>query len=559
MLRRFFSGRAKRTNRPTKPWRRNELRSSIDAESRSLERLEQRLTLASDTFLTINTNYGSFQVELFNTLTPQTVSNFLHYVNTGSFVDSIFHRSIPGFVLQGGGYTTSNSSFSSVSQFTAIATQGTIASEAGIPNARGTLAMALSTGPNSATSQWYINLADNTSLNGSSTGGPYTVFGKVIGDGMQIVDKLASLPTLNQGGAFANLPVDAAHGNQLAEITTIVVDAAITGMAFKDLNLNGALDAGETGAAGRTIYIDANNNGALDGGERSTVTDANGFYSFAGVTPGSYVLREVVPANHGLTITTPAGNGAVVNVASNTTTSGVNFGNVQVSTITPLPVSTSPLPSSPDGNTAYIQSLYLALLGHVADPAGLAAWKGLMSNGATREAVAQAIWSSPEHRGLEIDQYYLTYFGRQADPGGRAFWVNSFTTGYDERIIVASFLSSSEYRKLHNNDTSFLSALYYDVFNRAPDPAGLAAWLGVLQSGAQTQLQAAVAFVVADESNSRIVDGYFADFLHRSGTTDRQNYIGALDNNSMTVQGVGVAILASDEYFANVFNASVPH
>ena len=123
MLRHFFSGSFKRGNRKSKPARRNEPRSKFRASEPSLERLEERLTLSADTFLTINTTYGAFQVELFNSVTPQTVSNFLHYVNTGAYTDSIFHRSIPGFVLQGGGFTTSSSSYSSVSQFSTIATQ----------------------------------------------------------------------------------------------------------------------------------------------------------------------------------------------------------------------------------------------------------------------------------------------------------------------------------------------------------------------------------------------------------------------------------------------------
>ena len=92
MLGRFFFGWSNPAKRKSKPARRNELRSQFDESVRSLERLESRLTLAADTFLTINTTYGSFQVELFNSVTPQTVSNFLHYVNTGAYTDSIFHR-----------------------------------------------------------------------------------------------------------------------------------------------------------------------------------------------------------------------------------------------------------------------------------------------------------------------------------------------------------------------------------------------------------------------------------------------------------------------------------
>jgi len=560
MFERFFAFNAsRRPSRDSRGARRRAMRLAAPALERRLERLEDRLALSADAFLTINTTYGAFQVELYDSVTPQTVSNFMHYVNTNSFTDSIFHRSLPGFVLQAGGFTTSSATFSSTSQFTAIPNQGTIASEAGIPNSVGTLSMALFSGPDSATSQWFINLADNASLDDTSAGGPYTVFGKVIGNGMQVVDALAGLPRQNQGGVFDNLPVDPAHGNQLAEITSIAVDSGITGEVFNDVNVNGAFDAGEVGVPGQIVYIDTNNNGVLDNGEASSTSDAFGQYSFSALTPGSYVVREVVPANHGLTVTTPAGAGATVNVIANTTVSGPNFGDVQVSTIAPLPVSSAPLPSSPEGNTAYIQAVYLDVLGHAADASGLAAWQAAMEGGVSRSAVAQAIWSSVEHRGLEVDQYYQTFFGRQADPGGRTFWISEFSAGNDERIIAACFLLSGEYQRLHNSDTTFLGALYTDVFNRPPDPTGLSAWLAALQNGSQTRLNTAVSFVVADETSARIVDGFFADFLHRSGSADRQNYVTALDTNTMTVEGIGVAILASDEFFANTFNASVPH
>ncbi|HEV7224766.1 MAG TPA: peptidylprolyl isomerase, partial [Pirellulales bacterium] len=434
MFERFFAFKtSRRPSRDLHAPRRRATRLAAPACERRMERLEDRLALSADTFLTINTTYGAFQVELYDSVTPQTVSNFMHYVNTNSFADSIFHRSVPGFVLQGGGYTTSSATFSSTSQFTAIPNQGTIASEAGIPNSVGTLSMALSAGPDSATSQWFINLADNSSLDDSSAGGPYTVFGKVIGAGMQVVDAMAALPTQNQGVNFTNLPVDPAHGNQLAEITTIAVDAGITGEVFNDVNVSGGFDPGEVGLPGQTVYIDANNNGVLDNGEVSTTTDAFGQYGFGALTPGSYVVREVVPANHGLTVTTPAGAGATVNVLANTTVSGPNFGDVPVSTVAPLPVSSAPLPSSPDGNTAYIQAVYLDVLGHAADAAGLAAWQAAMEGGVSRAAVAQAIWGSLEHRGMEVDQYYQTFFGRQADAGGRAFWITEFSLGNDER------------------------------------------------------------------------------------------------------------------------------
>lgn len=522
--------------------------------SQGMERLEQRIALAADTFVTINTTYGSFQVELFNTATPQTVANFLHYVNTSAYNNSIFHRSVPGFVLQGGGYTSSSTTFTSASQFTAITTNGTVPSEAGIKNTTGTLAMALSTGPNSGTDQWFINLANNPMLDDTSDGGPFTVFGKVLGDGMQIVNQMAGLPTQNAGGAFAELPVDAAHGNKLAEITSVVVDGSISGQVYSDLNANGTADNGEVGIPNQTVYIDSNNNGAFDSGELSAITNAGGSYLFQGISPGSYVVRQVVTANHGLTQTSPAGGFATVTVAANTTAAGPNFGNIQVSTLTPLPISTASPPASNDANSAYIQAVYHELLGHNADPAGLAFWQSQMAGGATRDTVARTVWNSQEHRGIEVDQYYQTFLGRSADAAGRAYWINSFSSWGTERIVVAGFLTSDEYQALHSSDASYLTALYADIFNRQPDSSGMAAWQAALQNKTLSRTVAAFAFVDAGEAHRQVVDGFFAAFLERTGTTDRNNWVNALDNGSASIEDAGVAILASNEFFSLAVN-----
>lgn len=526
---------------------------------RGIERLEERLALTADSFVTVNTTYGSFQVELFNSATPQTVANFLHYVNANAYNNSIFHRSVPGFVLQGGGYTSSSPTFTNTSQFTAITTNGTTPSEAGIKNTSGTLAMALSSGPNSGTDQWFINLADNPFLDDASDGGPFTVFGKVLGNGMQIVDQMAGLPTQNQGGAFTNLPVDTANGNELAEITSIVVDGGISGNVYSDLNANGTLDNGEVGIPNQTVYIDANNNGVLDQGEISVVTNAGGGYAFPGLTPGAYLVRQVVAPNDGVTQTSPAGGFASVTVAANTTAAGPNFGNVDVSTLAPLPISTTPLPMVGDANTAYIQAVYVTLLGHLPDAAGLAYWQSQLTGGTSRDAVARTIWNSPEHRGIEIDQYYQTFLGRSADSAGRTYWVNSFINWGSERLVVASFLTSAEYQSLHSSDTNYLGALYNDIFSRQPDPSGLAAWLAALQNGSKSRLDAAFAFIDAGESHGKVVDGFFADFFQRTGTTDRQNWVSALDSGALNIEDVGVNLLASNEFFARIVNSSVSH
>lgn len=147
-----------------------------------------------------DTTLGSFRVELFETEAPLTVANFLNYVTAGRYQNSFVHRSMPGFVIQGGGHTYP----SDVQGVVPVTPFAPVVDEPGIPNTRGTIAMARSALPNSATSQWYINLADNSALLGSQG---FTVFGQVLGNGMAAVDDIAGLPRVNAGTPFGELPV----------------------------------------------------------------------------------------------------------------------------------------------------------------------------------------------------------------------------------------------------------------------------------------------------------------------------------------------------------------
>ena len=154
-----------------------------------------------DNRLTINTPLGAFEIELFPEDAPVTVANFRKYIQSGRFDDSFFHRSVSGFVLQGGGYYFRNGASS------AIPTDPPIVNEFKRSNVRGTLAMAKVEGdPNSATSQWFINLADNSGNLDGQNGG-FTVFAQVVGNGMAVVDALAAVPTYNLGGAFSDVPL----------------------------------------------------------------------------------------------------------------------------------------------------------------------------------------------------------------------------------------------------------------------------------------------------------------------------------------------------------------
>ncbi len=143
---------------------------------------------AMATIVEFQTSQGSFQVNLFDQTTPKTVENFMKYVNADRYQDVIFHRLEPNFVLQGGGFFYEGSiPLSQVESF------GNVDNEPVYSNVRGTIAMAKLAGdPNSASSQWFFNLKDN-SANLDVQNGGFTVFGQVIGDGMDIVDKIAKL------------------------------------------------------------------------------------------------------------------------------------------------------------------------------------------------------------------------------------------------------------------------------------------------------------------------------------------------------------------------------
>ena len=151
----------------------------------------------------VKTSFGDFSIELFENITPGTVSNFLSYVNSGRYDGVLFHRSVNSFVLQGGGYIFNQSGYT----LDSVRTDEPIQNEFNVSNTRGTISMAkLGGNPNSATSQWFINLADN-SLNLDVQNGGFTVFGKVIGDGMDVVDKIAALQTYTVAG-LSNFPLN---------------------------------------------------------------------------------------------------------------------------------------------------------------------------------------------------------------------------------------------------------------------------------------------------------------------------------------------------------------
>ncbi len=150
----------------------------------------------------LDTTKGRIVIELYPEKAPKTVANFLQYVNSGFYNGVIFHRVIPGFMIQGGGFNP---------DMTQKPTKGSVQNEAdnGLRNERGTIAMARTSDPHSASAQWFINVADNRSLDHTSKtpqGWGYAVFGKVV-EGMDVADAIVGVRTTRKG-PHSDVPVE---------------------------------------------------------------------------------------------------------------------------------------------------------------------------------------------------------------------------------------------------------------------------------------------------------------------------------------------------------------
>ncbi len=158
-------------------------------------------TSAFATSVQVQTNLGDFVIELNDEKAPISTKNFLSYVSDGSFGDTIFHRVIPGFMVQGGGFDP---------ELNQISTNAPIKNESanGLSNDRGTIAMARTQVVDSATRQFYINVADNGFLNGSANKPGYAVFGKVT-QGMDVIDTIAGKPTTTiRSKGMSDVPIE---------------------------------------------------------------------------------------------------------------------------------------------------------------------------------------------------------------------------------------------------------------------------------------------------------------------------------------------------------------
>ncbi|MGB7157628.1 MAG: peptidylprolyl isomerase [Tepidisphaeraceae bacterium] len=171
-----------------------------------------------------STNLGAINVSMFKDLTPQTYANFVHYANEAAWDGTFFHRSIPGFIVQGGGFDVS-----AENEIGQVHQEDSVVNEPGVSNTRGRIAMAKipskdgmgnpipGGGPNSATNQWFFNLADNRGDAGDPNNpddggldfqnGGFTAFGEIV-TGLDVVDAIAGKARVNEGSPFGELPIN---------------------------------------------------------------------------------------------------------------------------------------------------------------------------------------------------------------------------------------------------------------------------------------------------------------------------------------------------------------
>lgn len=176
-------------------------------------------------FAQFETIVGRINVELRDDVAPRHVANFLAYIQASAYTNTFLHRaaSFDGgavSIVQGGGYA-----FRVPFEVYTITKQAPVALEYNLANARGTLAAARTNDINSATSEWYFNVRDNSTILNQSNGGGYTVFGRVLGTGMTVVDAMAALPRVNAGAPFNELPVRNFSGGNVGEANLVTITA----------------------------------------------------------------------------------------------------------------------------------------------------------------------------------------------------------------------------------------------------------------------------------------------------------------------------------------------
>jgi hypothetical protein len=201
-----------------------------------------------------------------------------------------------------------------------------------------------------------------------------------------------------------------------------------------------------------------------------------------------------------------------------------------------------------DGVDRYITKVYLDLFGRGVDPTGLAGWGAALRSGTPRIAVANSITYSDEYRAGLIAGSYRTYLGRNPDPAGASGWLGAMRGGATIQQMEAGFLASSEYySQAGGTDAAWIDRLYRHVLGRAPAPAEVQGWVGVIAAGGRSSVS--MSFLLSSEHLGTVIDGYYHELLGRGiDPAGRAAWVAAVQQGARIEQIIG-GIIASSEYY----------
>ncbi len=503
------------------------------------------------TTLKFTTNFStesvgeSFYIEVYsdqnitNQSTPITANNFIEYVSDNSFDRTLIHRLVPNFVIQGGGYTWPALASNETGGYPIrILSKGSIINEPGNSNLMGTIAMAKIAGePNSAVSEWFINLSDNQHLD--SQNGGFTAFGHLLGNSMEsplllnnqsiynvtytdVGLNLPDLPLINiEGNIVNNTNYFAIHTistinerpGEIANVFNVIVTAQdLDGnksnqyVIVNVIDIQGefltGIDEQDTlvGGLGNDVFQGNSGNDTIDGGADYDVATYSGNFS-------DYTFEI---------------NNKIVTVTDNR--SSTNDGIDTLSNIEKLTF----LDQDALVTSKEIKAIYA--LGFISEKVYLGTSDnytfydlgndkyGVGTSSGIDELTGQSILKFDDKdmhlvndikatfdqvTGLNTDsgkmfRLYNASFKRLPDPDGLRYWIGNFSAGIDdERAVASSFLASAEFKQRYGDNVTnekYVETLYVNVLGRDYDQDGYNYWLGNLNNGIETRYELLLGF-----------------------------------------------------------------
>ncbi len=503
------------------------------------------------TALQFHTNFSNenvnakFFVEVYNKrnqtnkTTPVTSNNFIKYVSEGLYDNTIIHRLVSDFIIQGGGYTwPSLSSNQKDGHPLRVSSKGEIINEPGNSNLMGTIAMAKVAGqPNSATSEWFINLSDNKNLDSQNEG--FSVFGHLLGDSIQnplllnnqskynvnyneVGLNIPELPLINVQGnvitstnyfAFHTISTINQRPSQIANIFNVIVTATdldgnqsnqyvivtvkdIQGQVHKGTNDKDILEGGLE----NDVFQGNGGNDTIDGGADYDIATYSGNFS-----DYTFAIANKIVTITDNRLSTNDGIDTLSNIEKlEFADKNALVTSKEIKAINSLGFQSEKFYSGKSDTYKFYD------LGN--DNYGVETATGI--DELTGESIlkfedknmnlkSDIKATFDQVTGLNTDsgkmfRLYNASFKRLPDPDGLRYWIGNFISGIDdERAVASSFIVSDEFKQRYGDnvtDTTYLNNLYQNVLGRLPDSNGLNYWLGQLNSGAETRYEVLLGF-----------------------------------------------------------------